>query len=350
MNSPSNDTRILSRRKALLLGAFGATALAGCGSGSGSTAAAASGTATVVSKDDTLSSLTLSSGSLSPAFSSVVDLYTVTVANSVSSITVTPASTSAAAIVKINGGIIVSGTASGVISLAVGTTNVTVAVTAEDGVTISTITISVIRAAAVSAENLAIIAQDEIGPFPLLAILSNAAIVRKDVRETKTGLPLTLNLTLTNINNQSQPLTNAAVYIWQCDKDGEYSGYSSQQNGNHQGETYLRGIQITDSKGQVSFTTIYPGWYTGRVTHIHAQIYLNDNLNVTATTTTQFAFPDAVNTAVYSTALYTHGQNTSVASNAADHVFSDGTSTQMLSLTGDTTNGYVATLNISMAA
>ncbi|MFZ6649367.1 cadherin-like beta sandwich domain-containing protein [Undibacterium sp. TJN25] len=350
MTSPSTDSRILSRRKALLLGAFGATALAGCGGGSGSSASTASDTTTVVSKDDTLSALGLSAGSLSPAFSSAIDLYSVSVANSVASVTLTPVSGSAAASIKVNGAVVASGTASAAISLAVGTTNITITVTAEDGVTISTITITATRAAAVSAQNLAVIAQDEIGPFPLLAILSNAAIVRKDIRESKAGLPLTLNLTLTNINSQSQPLANAAVYIWQCNKDGEYSGYSSPQNGNHQGETYLRGIQITDGNGQVSFTTIYPGWYAGRITHIHAQIYVNDNLNVTATATTQFAFPDAVTTAVYATSLYTHGQNTSVASTAADHVFSDGTSTQMLSLAGDTTGGYVATLNISIAA
>jgi protocatechuate 3,4-dioxygenase beta subunit len=162
---------------------------------------------------------------------------------------------------------------------------------------------------------------------------------------------LTLTLTLQDVNNSCVPITNAAVYIWHCDKDGSYSGYSSPQNGSQAGKTFLRGIQETDSNGQVVFTTIYPGWYAGRITHIHAQVYLNDNLAVTATATTQFAFPPAVTTAVYDSALYSaHGQNTSVSSFAADGIFSDGTSRQLLDIIGDATSGYSASLTLGIAA
>ncbi|MES2069174.1 MAG: cadherin-like beta sandwich domain-containing protein [Pseudomonadota bacterium] len=349
MTSPTPDSRILSRRKAIgLLGAFGTTTLISCGGGTDGTTTTT--TTTVTSADATLSALTLSAGSLSPIFTAAGSSYTVSVSNSVSSITLTPVASSGAATIKLNGTTVTSGAASGAISLAVGTTSISIVVTAQDGTTTKTITVAATRAAVTSGGNCAVIPQETQGPYPLLAILSNSAMVRKDVRESKTGLPLTLNLTLTNVNNLCAPITNAAVYIWHCDKDGEYSGYSSTQNGNHQGETYLRGIQVTDSSGQVSFTTIYPGWYAGRVTHIHAQVYINDNLSVTATATTQFAFPETITTAVYNTVLYTHGQNTSVPTNAGDGIFSDGSSTQLLSLAGDTTNGYVASLNISIAA
>ncbi len=350
MTSPSPDSRLLSRRKAILLGALSTATLVSCGGGSSGTGSSTTGTTTVTSSDANLSALSVSAGSLSPSFSTAVNSYTVSVNNSVSSFTVTPIASGGGTIIKVNGTAVASGAASAAISLAVGTTSISIVITAEDGTTTNTVTLAATRAAAASAGNCAVIPQETEGPYPLLAILTNSAIVRKDIRESKTGLPLTLSLTLTNVNNLCAPVTNAAVYIWHCDKDGQYSGYSSTQNGNHQGETYLRGIQVTDSSGQVSFTTIYPGWYAGRVTHIHAQVYINDNLAVTATATTQFAFSETVTTAVYNTSLYTHGQNTSVTTNAADQVFSDGSSTQLLSLSGDTTSGYVASLTMSIAA
>jgi hypothetical protein len=40
-------------------------------------------------------------------------------------------------------------------------------------------------------------------------------------------------------------------------------------------QTFLRGIQTTNSDGNVTFTTIYPGWYQGRATHIHVEVTIN---------------------------------------------------------------------------
>jgi protocatechuate 3,4-dioxygenase beta subunit len=189
------------------------------------------------------------------------------------------------------------------------------------------------------------------GPYPLLSVLGNSAIVRKDITEGKAGVPLTLTLNLVNVNESCGPIVGAAVYIWHCDKDGAYSGYSSGANGSHSGETFLRGIQVTNSSGQVTFTTIYPGWYAGRITHIHFQVYLNDNLNVTATATSQLAFPQDVTAAVYNSSLYAaRGQNTSVTSFAQDNVFSDGTTYEMATISGDTANGYAAALTVGIAA
>ncbi len=83
-------------------------------------------------------------------------------------------------------------------------------------------------------------------------------------------------------------------------------------------ETFMRGIQMTDVNGQVQFHTIYPGWYAGRISHIHVQVFVNSMLRATS----QCAFPDSLNTEVYNTPLYSSkGQNTSVANNAADGVF-----------------------------
>lgn len=195
-----------------------------------------------------------------------------------------------------------------------------------------------------------LIPEETQGPYPLLAILSNSAMVRQDITEGKTGVPLTISLKIIDINNSCTPISNAAVYIWHCDKDGHYSGYSSNHNGgNYSGQTFMRGIQVTDSDGIVTFTAVYPGWYAGRITHVHFQIYLNDNLTVTATATSQLAFPADVTTAVYNSSLYTKGQNTSVTSFSQDNIFSDGTTYQMVSIEGDTTNGYVASLTVGIA-
>jgi len=90
----------------------------------------------------------------------------------------------------------------------------------------------------------------------------------------------------------------------------------------------------------VTFTTIYPGWYMGRATHIHVEVYVNGR----SVKVTQVAFPESVSAAVYATGVYAaKGQNTTT--NASDNVFSDGTSTEMATVTGGA-GGYVAALRI----
>lgn len=186
------------------------------------------------------------------------------------------------------------------------------------------------------------------GPYPLLSVLSNPAMRRQDTTEGRTGVPLLLRLKLVNINANCAPVANAAVYIWYCDKDGVYSGYA-QPGTNTVGQTFCRGIQYTDCNGDVEFIAIYPGWYPGRITHVHFQVYLNNGGTLTATS--QIAFPQNVTQAVYASPLYAaHGQNTSVSGFAQDNVFSDGTAYQMLSLDGDTTAGFVGRLAVGIAA
>jgi len=184
------------------------------------------------------------------------------------------------------------------------------------------------------------------GPYPY-DLSSNSAIFRTDITEGKTGIPLSLTLTIVNSNNSCAAISGARVDIWHCDKDGYYSEYSepgylgTQDN---TGKTFLRGIQLTDANGQVKFTTIYPGWYTGRVTHIHVEVFINSVLKAT----TQVAFPDSLNTAIYNTSLYsTHGQNS--ITNTNDQVFSDSYSSELVTITGDTTNGYAATFQVGVA-
>jgi protocatechuate 3,4-dioxygenase beta subunit len=37
---------------------------------------------------------------------------------------------------------------------------------------------------------------------------------------------------------------------------------------------FLRGVQISDDRGLAEFSTLYPGWYSGRAVHIHAKVHI----------------------------------------------------------------------------
>ncbi len=177
------------------------------------------------------------------------------------------------------------------------------------------------------------------GPYPLYTS-RGSSIQRVDITEGKTGVALNLALTVKNINNSCAVVENARVDIWHCDKDGYYSGYSNSGylgTQNNSSVTFCRGLQYTDAAGMAKFTSIYPGWYTGRVTHIHVQVYVGGALKLTS----QIAFPEAITAAVYSTSLYAaHGQNNSVSGNSGDNIFSDGTGTELAAVVANSAGGY----------
>jgi len=181
------------------------------------------------------------------------------------------------------------------------------------------------------------------GPYPdRLGMINSQAFFRRDITEGRPGLALSLVLTFVNTNQNCQPLPNAAVEVWQCDASGNYSEYA-QPGYDGTGQTFLRGLQMTDANGQVTFTTIYPGWYAGRATHIHVEVFVN-GVNKK---TTQVAFPEATSTTVYATGVYaSKGRNPT--SNASDMVFSDGTSMELATLSGTVSSGYAATLTIGV--
>ena len=95
------------------------------------------------SSNANLGGLSLSSGTLTPAFTGATTSYTAGVASYSNTITVTPTVEDAAATVKVNGNVVTSGNASGPVSLSVGSNPVSIAVTAADTVTIKTYTVNV---------------------------------------------------------------------------------------------------------------------------------------------------------------------------------------------------------------
>jgi protocatechuate 3,4-dioxygenase beta subunit len=175
-------------------------------------------------------------------------------------------------------------------------------------------------------------------------MIADQSFYRQDITEGKTGLALSITFLVVDVSGGCAPVADATVQIWHCDATGVYSEYSGQPGAADQtGTTYLRGLQKTDANGQVKFKTIYPGWYMGRATHVHIEVYVGGVLKKT----TQMAFPEATTAAVYNSGVYAaHGQNTT--SNASDMVFGDGDTLELGSLTGDTTNGYAASLTIGI--
>ncbi|HRH60041.1 MAG TPA: hypothetical protein PL045_05690, partial [Chitinophagaceae bacterium] len=161
----------------------------------------------------------------------------------------------------------------------------------------------------------------------------NSTIHSSEIRERRTGISLNLALAVVNTNNNGAPVRNARVDIWHCDKYGYYSGFVNTGylgTIDNTGKTFLRGIQNTDANGIVNFQTVYPGWYPGRVTHIHLEVFVND----ISRKTTQIAFPDPVNRKVYtSSPLYTpHGVNTTVKKNIDDSVFKNSLADELATI------------------
>ncbi|MBO0951989.1 dioxygenase family protein [Fibrella forsythiae] len=185
------------------------------------------------------------------------------------------------------------------------------------------------------------------GPFPTKV---PANFVRKDIRADRTGVPFTMNITINNASASCAALAGAIVDVWHCDKDGYYSEYggSGMQSVNYQNVDFLRGRQTTDSNGLVSFTSIFPGWYSGRAPHIHVHIYNSAGKSLLVT---QIAFPYAVSNTVYTTASaygYTKGAQDTL--NERDNVFSDGFTTELATVTGSVAAGYVLTHAITVNA
>lgn len=215
-------------------------------------------------------------------------------------------------------------------------------------------------------------AEETQGPYPsdgsntingqISNVLAESGIVRSDIRGSfgsaggvAAGVPTTLTLTLLNSNNLCQPLSGYAIYLWHCTRDGAYSLYS---NG-VQDENFLRGVQVADANGQVTFQTIFPGCYSGRYPHIHFEIYPSLSMATLYTNkllTSQIALPRDVCSTVYSGAS---GYSASVSNLDrvtidSDGIFGDNTAAQMAAMTavmsGSVSAGYTGTLTIGVPA
>lgn len=187
--------------------------------------------------------------------------------------------------------------------------------------------------------------------------LALTGIVRSDIRSsiagasgTASGIPLTVILDLVNSNASCADLAGYAVYLWHCDAQGRYSLYSSGVTA----ENYLRGVQPTASDGTATFKTIVPGCYAGRWPHMHFEIFRSIGVASSWTNklrTSQLALPEDLCRSVYGGSGYGSSlANLNGITLARDGIFGDGVSTQMATISGDASSGYVARLTVGLAA
>lgn len=182
------------------------------------------------------------------------------------------------------------------------------------------------------------------GPFPTK---TPSGYVRSDITDGRTGYKMTAKLNIANVNNNCAALAGVIVDVWHCDAEGNYSEYggSGMQSTNYQSVHFLRGRQVTDANGLVTFTSIFPGWYNGRATHIHVHVY---NASGTSLKVTQIAFPEGSGSAVAIVNGYSKGMS-GYTTNANDNVFSDDTTKlEIATVTGSIAAGFDLSIKINV--
>jgi len=187
-----------------------------------------------------------------------------------------------------------------------------------------------------------------IGPY-----FVDGQLNRSDIRSepsdhsVKEGVPLTLNINVASISNNScTPIEGAQVDVWHCDASGQYSGVSA-QGSDTSGQKFLRGYQLTDANGAVQFQTIYPGWYSGRAVHIHFTIRTKGADSQDYQFTSQFFFDDTLTDQVHALQPYASKGQREIR-NADDNIFNGGGDQLLLNLEGDTTKGYATAFNVGL--
>lgn len=209
----------------------------------------------------------------------------------------------------------------------------------------------------------ALIPSETAGPYPGDGTngpnaLSQSGILRTDIRSsfgsfgtaTAAGVRLDLRLRLVSTLSGCAPLSGLAVYAWHCNATGGYSLYSAGVTS----QNYLRGVQLSDQNGVVSFISIFPGCYPGRWPHIHFEVFA-DALSATAGSNalriSQLALPEASCRAVFAnTALYgSSNSNLNGVTLSTDNVFRDDMAQFQLATVTQTSDGYLAELEIGIA-
>lgn len=176
------------------------------------------------------------------------------------------------------------------------------------------------------------------GPYPTK---NPSSLEMVDIRSDRNGVLLDVEITVQDKSDGCTPLAGALVDIWHCDADGIYSEYNTAQSLH-----FLRGRQETDSEGLAKFRTIFPGWYSGRATHIHVHIYSASGNSLLVT---QIAFPGDVCDTVHTTATAWYKKGKQDTTNASDDIFRDSISSELADVTGSIAEGYVLKHTIVVA-
>ena len=206
------------------------------------------------------------------------------------------------------------------------------------------------------------IPEETAGPYPGDGsngpnVLAESGVVRSDIRSSfgssttvAEGIPLTIQVTIQD-GADCVPLAGAAVYLWHCNREGEYSLYT-QAVAN---ENYLRGVQEADVNGLVTFTSIFPACYSGRWPHIHFEVYPSLDMatnEANKIATSQIALPKDACDAVYAADGYSQSvSNMTQVSLTSDNVFGDdGGAQQLGTVSGSAADGYTVALTVPVNA
>ena len=170
------------------------------------------------------------------------------------------------------------------------------------------------------------------GPFFVEEHL-NRSDIRSDPKSgvISPGTLLHLTINLVTVGAAAQPLAGATVDVWHCDAAGRYS--DEEQNGTA-GQIFLRGSQVSDKDGKVEFTTVYPGWYSGRAVHIHFKI------------TSQLFFDETTTNEVHAKAPYAE-RGARDTMNNRDGIYRQGGNKLMLALE-KTKSGYSGIFDVGL--
>jgi len=184
------------------------------------------------------------------------------------------------------------------------------------------------------------------GPYFVDEMLNRSDIRTDPVTgAVSTGIPLTLSFNVSRVAGSAcTPLTGAYLDVWHCDAAGVYSDVSGSSR------KFLRGYQITDGSGIAAFTTIYPGWYSGRAVHIHFKLRLFAGSTKTYEFTSQFFFDDTLTDSVYTQSPYnTRGSRNT--RNTNDGIYNSLSTTDKVGLTlqtSKTSDGYAGVINLGV--
>jgi protocatechuate 3,4-dioxygenase beta subunit len=214
--------------------------------------------------------------------------------------------------------------------------------------------------AAATSGDVGIIPEETAGPFPADGsngpnVLTESGVVRSDIRSSFGSSSGTAEVVLTTIaftvvDASDAPLPGAAVYAWHCDREGRYSIYSE----GAQDQNYLRGVQETAADGVASFTSVYPGCYSGRWPHVHFEVYqslADATSGASPIATSQIALPEDVSAAVYATEGYEDSVgNAAQVTLEGDNVFSDGWELETPTSSGSVDDGYTIALTVGVSA
>jgi len=156
------------------------------------------------------------------------------------------------------------------------------------------------------------------------------------------GVPLRIDFRVSRTSaGICGPLVGALVDVWHCDAFGVYSDVGATV-----GTKFLRGFQVTDDSGRVRFSTIYPGWYSGRAVHVHFKIRSTQGAVTRFEFTSQLYFDEAVTDAVHAQPPYNSRRRRDT-TNQGDGVFASGGPQLMLPVTPDGP-GYAGTFDIAL--